>query len=430
MRVFSFLIAVFGLGVTPLLAQNAPNGSIYSRFGVGELQAFGSSQAQGMGQIGAAHFSNIYVNMANPGSWADQRLTRASASVNFVGIRAEDAQANTSRLGSGQLGSLQFGFPLYTQKLGVGIGYQPYSRVNHNVQQTATLQGDASVGDSEYLVNFEGSGGLQKVTAGLGYRFNRMFSVGVSYDLLFGIMEDRQRTTFTTGGFTETSLSTSTQLSGSTATIGSLFTLTKIFRQDDAVTLGLAFTLPTSLTGERFSALGSDFARDTLGTAVRAEVDLPSRLLYGLSYVYNTKWTFSVEGLYEPWSNFESNVSFPGFAVNGDQLFQDRTRFGAGFEFIPAPNEVFASFLEKARYRLGVYASTSYVTPTRGTDVNTLAITGGIGLPSLIPGTHLDINVEVGRRGVTDQNLVQDTFFSIGINANVGERWFFRPKQR
>jgi len=203
-----------------------------------------------------------------------------------------------------------------------------------------------------------------------------------------------------------------------------------VFRQDDAVTLGLAFTLPTSLTGERFSALGSDFARDTLGTAVRAEVDLPSRLLYGLSYVYNTKWTFSVEGLYEPWSNFESNVSFPGFAVNGDQLFQDRTRLGFGFEYIPAPNEVFASFLEKARYRLGVYTSASYVTPAPGTDVNTLAITGGLGLPSLIPGTHLDINVEVGRRGVTDQNLVQDTFLSIGINANVGERWFFRPKQR
>ncbi|MEM6646035.1 MAG: hypothetical protein AAF730_07260 [Bacteroidota bacterium] len=430
MRVFSFLIAVFGLGITPLLAQNAPNGSIYSRFGVGELQAYGSSQAQGMGQIGAALFSNVYVNMANPGSWADQRLTRASASVNFTGIRAQDAQDNTSRLGSGQLGSIQFGFPLFTQKLGVGIGYQPYSRVNHNVQQSATLQGDDSVGDAEYLVNFEGSGGLQKLTGGLGYRFNTMFSVGISYDLLFGIMEDRQRTSFATGGFAETSLSTTTQLSGSTATLGGLFTLAQVLREGDALTLGVAYTLPNSLTGERFNALGSDFARDTLGTATRAEVDIPSRFLYGLSYAYNSQWLFSVEGLYEPWSNFESNVSFPGFAVNGAQLFEDRTRFGVGFEYSPAPNEVFASFLEKARYRLGAYTSSSYVTPVGGTDVNTVALTAGLGLPSLIPGTHLDINVEVGRRGATDQNLVQDTFFSIAINANVGERWFFRPKQR
>ncbi|GAB5521538.1 MAG: hypothetical protein RhofKO_37890 [Rhodothermales bacterium] len=430
MRIFSLWIVLLGLSVTPLLAQNAPNGSIYSRFGVGELQTFGSSQAQGMGLIGAATFSNVYLNMANPGSWADQRLTRASASVNFIGISAQDGQDNTSRLGSGQLGSIQFGFPLFTQKLGVGLGYQPYSRVSHNVQQRATLQGDESVGDAEYVVNYEGSGGLQSLTGGLGYRFGPMVSVGLSYNFLFGIMEDRQRTTFNTGGFTETSLSTTTQLSGSTATLGGLFTLAQVLREGDALTLGLAYTLPTSLTGDRFNALGSDFARDTLGTVAQADVDLPSRFLYGLSYAYNTNWLFSIEGLYEPWSNFESNVSFPGYTVGGNQFFQDRTRFGLGFEYVPAPNEVFASFLEKARYRLGAYTSSSYVTPANGADVNTIAVTAGLGLPSLIPGTHLDINVEVGRRGSTDQNLVQDTFFSIGLNANVGERWFFRPKQR
>jgi len=59
-----------------------------------------------------------------------------------------------------------------------------------------------------------------------------------------------------------------------------------------------------------------------------------------------------------------------------------------------------------------------------------MAVTGGLSLPSLFPGTHLDLNVEVGTRGTTDQDLVRDLFYGVSATLSIGERWFVRRKLR
>ncbi len=70
------------------------------------------------------------------------------------------------------------------------------------------------------------------------------------------------------------------------------------------------------------------------------------------------------------------------------------------------------------------------MTPVEGIDINTLALTGGLSLPAFTPGTRLDINVEVGTRGTTDQNLVRDVFYGVSATLNIGERWFVKRKLR
>ena len=67
---------------------------------------------------------------------------------------------------------------------------------------------------------------------------------------------------------------------------------------------------------------------------------------------------------------------------------------------------------------------------TKGIDINTLALTGGLSLPSFVPGTRLDINMEVGARGTTEQNLVRDVFYGVSVILNIGERWFVKRKLR
>jgi len=77
-------------------------------------------------------------------------------------------------------------------------------------------------------------------------------------------------------------------------------------------------------------------------------------------------------------------------------------------------------------YRLGVYTDRAYVSPMEGQSIRSVGITGGLSLPSLVPGTTIDLNVDVGQRGQSDAGLVKDRYIRFGLNINFGERWFDR----
>lgn len=413
------------------LAQGRTDGSIYSRFGLGELYTYSSSQMQAMGGGGVASHSLNYSTFINPASWGDQVVTRASMGFLLQSVSATDAADNTSSVSSGNLNAIQFSFPLYDRRMGVAVGFAPFSRVSHNVRQDGSLVTNPDDGtETDYSIFFEGSGGLQSITAGLGYRFGPHLSLGANADFIFGILRESQRTRFVGGDFAETVISTSTRLVGATGTVGVLASFQDLLREDDDFSVGATITLPTTLSGDRVNTLGESTAGDTLGTTRTGSIDLPLRLRAGVAYAFSDRVNMVSDVLFEPWSNFESEFSLPGYAPNGINLFKDRIRASAGIEFLPAGNDFFASKLARITYRLGFYVDQSYVSPTLDQDLQTLAVTAGFGIPAITPGTRVDINFELGTRGTTDDNLVRDTFFRFAINANVGERWFQRQKLR
>lgn len=413
------------------LAQGRTDGSIYSRFGLGELFTYSSSQMQAMGGGGVASHSLNYSTFINPASWGDQVVTRASMGFLLQSVSATDAADNTSSVSSGNLNAIQFSFPLYDRKLGVAFGFAPYSRISHNVRQDGQLISDPDTGETtDYSIFFEGSGGLQSINLGTGYRLNPTVSLGASADFIFGILRESQRTQFVGGNFAETVVSTATRLVGATGTAGVLLSFPDLLRENDEFSFGATITLPTTLTGDRVNTLGSSTEGDTLGTKINGSLDLPMRFRAGIAYVLNDHVNMVSDVLYEPWSNFESDFTHPGFDPNGINLFKDRVRASAGIEILPAGNDFFASTLARITYRLGFYVDQSYVSPTADQDLQTLAVTAGFGIPALTPGTRVDINFELGTRGTTDNNLVRDTFFRFSLNANVGERWFQRQKLR
>ena len=413
----------------PALAQDPGGGSIYSRFGLGELRAFSSSQAAAMGGGGTALRSLNYLNLANPAGWSDQVLTRAAAGVSYRTIEATDARGESSRLQAGTLDFVQFSFPLYSRKLGVGLAYQPYSRSNYLVRSAGTTpalaQPDSLVG---YQVDYEGRGGLQQITGGLGYRVSDALSVGARVDVIFGILEEGRRTTFDDFRYTATNRTDATRLAGVTGTFGGLLSLASVLTGGDVLSLGATFTLPTTLTGERTRTLGvsNELNRDTL-SVTDGSVDVPLGASVGLTYKPDARWTVLADGLYEPWSNFKNSFApSPGGRAVGDRL-----RASLGAELLPAGEDLNDPFFQRTAYRLGGYYEQSYARAgTGGQAINTLAATGGISLPAQLAGTRLDINVEVGTRGTTENDLVRDFFYRFSLNVNFGERWFRERKLR
>lgn len=412
-------------------AQGRDDGSLYSRFGLGELRTFASSQAQAMGGGGAALWSFNYTNFGNPASWSHQVLVRAAAGLRFDGVQTTDANDNSKNLTAGSLNAVQFGVPLQANKLGIGITFEPFSRINYRVQTRDELIIDPTRQDSTiYQINYEGSGGLQQVSAGAGYRVTEGLSVGGSFNLIFGIVEEARRTAFSAPGFTTTNLATSTRMFGITGTFGATYTKNNILGEGDHLSFAASLMLPAKLNGDRALTLGESLNRDTLGTQVEGNIDIPLSARFGAAYYLQNRWTFIVDARYEPWSQFESQLSLPGYTPGDAARFRDRLRFSGGFEFLPAGTNLLDSYLKRVAYRLGFYYDQSYITPLAGSDINSMALTGGLSLPALLAGTRLDVNFEVGTRGTTDQGLVRDRFFGVSATLNVGERWFVKRKLR
>lgn len=423
--------------VGPAQAQTTGgDGSIYSRFGVGELRTYSSPQARAMGGGGLALRSLNYTGFANPALWSDQELTRLAVSARYRQINAQSGTGQTSRLSNGALQAVQFSFPLYAGKLGVGIGFRPYSRLEYRVQQAPqTVPGDSA----QYQLRFEGEGGLQEISGGLGYRFGDVLAVGARAGVVFGILENRRATRFSEPRFAPTTLATRTRVSGFTGTAGALLSLADVFRDNDALSVGGTVTLPATLTGDRVRTLGRGLDPDTLNIegggndrADEGSLRLPVEAALGLSYKPSDRWTFVADGRFEAWAGAENNfeTSLPGF-----ERLRDRVRTSVGAEFLPAGTNRNDTFFKRTAYRLGGYYEQTYVGgralpagTAEGVDV--LAATGGVSLPTSLYGTRIDVGFEVGTRGTTSGALVRDLFYGVSLGVNLGERWFQRRKLR
>ncbi|MFP4228577.1 MAG: hypothetical protein ACLFTE_07095 [Salinivenus sp.] len=429
----ALLCAVTG-ALMPAVAQSNGNGSIYSRYGLGSLETFSSSQSQALGGGGYALRSLNYNPMGNPALWSDQVFTRLSAGGTFERTQATGAQDRSSQLSSGSFEAVQFNFPLYERSLGVGLSLQPYSLTNFRVRRTME-DPDGSL--PAYEVNYQGTGGLYSFRGGLGYEVSEALRVGAALDVIFGIVESQRRTEFnaTSESLRNTVVSDATRLSGLSGTLGAHASFTDVLSDEDAVSVGAAVELPTTVDGRRVRTLDEDLARDTLSN-VRGDASLPWRSRLGLAYQPDERWTIVLDGTYEPWSDFSTSFDEGGesqfgrqFPVGGEGTLTDRWRLSAGAEHIPGGDGDLRGFFSRIGYRLGAYTEQLYVQP-EGKNVQEYATTGGLSLPTSLPGTRIDINLRAGVREPRSGSFVRDVFYGASVHVNFGERWFQKRRLR
>jgi len=422
MRTYHLFVAVMMVCITnTVYGQGRDDGSFYSRYGIGELVSFASSQAQALGGASAGLFSYNYMNYSNPSTWSRQTLVRVAIGAQFHRLQALDAVGRSEQFTRGNFNAIQIGVPLIAGRLGMGISYEPFSRIHYQVSTSATINVPRS-GDLSYRINHEGSGGLHQAKIGLGFKLTSWASIGASADILFGIMEEGRRTNFDRIDLLETNLLSTTRLFGVSSTAG--LTLSFDSEEYEFVTTVTA-TFPVSLDGTRNLTLGESLNVDTLETSTDGTVKLPTKLLGGVAFSYQNRWLISTEVRYEPWSSASSTLPLNAFEST---YLRDRVRYSMGVEFIPAGASLQASYLNRTAYRLGFYRDRLYVSPVPGRDVMVTAITGGFGLPTLFFGTRVDLSFEVGTRGSTNYNLIRDRFIGVSATLNIGERWFVKRR--
>jgi len=421
------------VGTRASLAQSRSDGSVYARFGVGERKSFYSSQAQAMGVLGTALQGPAHLNLANPAAYADQYYTRFGAGLDFVGVQSKDDANQTSTSSGGALGAVQLGFPLMVRKLGLAASISPYTTSGYHAQTSGVLEAEGGEPFTEYQVNYEGDGGLHEATFGLGYQVSDALAVGAAVKAIWGIIEFGQRTEFgsTVDYLSTTEQVTSTRMSGFSGSIGFLGRTKRLLGKNDALSFGAAFTFPVSMSGTRTNLVNQGVVLvDTVGMSVKGDLTLPLRVQAGVSWSASQKWLLLADGIYEPWGKFKSDFPLFGYTPGQDNAFNSRFRFGAGAQVIPAGNDPFASKIKRTAYRMGFFAEQSYARPQPDYKLVTYGMAAGLSIPTIIPGTSLDITGQIGRRGKATSVLVQDLLYKISITLNFGERWFLQRRLR
>lgn len=425
---FLSILVLAALLPASVAAQQEGEGSVYSRYGLGQLLPHYSSKSYALGGEGLAFNSTTFTNLANPASLSDQILVRLSGGMRFEGVETTDALDVQSKLSSSAFDGLTIGVPLRPNQIGLGFGFSKMTQVGYLIDVIKPLDlGDTVDSGENFGARFQGNGGLNRVSAALGYRVSPALSVGLRGDMIFGLIEDIQETVFQDARFVDAKIVRSTRMVGATAGLGARLSLRNLLRETDFLNVGLTLDLPTTLDATRVIADGRGETADTLQSEITGSAKIPMSVGLGVLYQPSPKLSVNADLRYEPWTEFSSDLSFPGYVPGtGGSNTDDRLRVSGGIEYFPAGRDLLAPFLQRTAYRLGAFMESGYVSPSGDQRVDSYGITSGLSLPTLGAGTRIDINLDVGTRGTAAGSLVRDRYIRIGIHLNFAERWFAR----
>ena len=419
---------VLCLGALSTLAQRN-NISPYSRYGVGSLRH--GKMARNYGLAGAAYAlrSENHINILNPASYDTLRLTTFEAGVELNNLWL-DGDGQSQFQNYNYFSHLFFGVPVIKNKWGMVFGIMPTSTIGYEYEQQFELTDE--VGTVTNL--FEGSGGLNQVMMGHGFRVLPSLSAGFNASYLVGKIDNKERIIYD-----ELATSFNTRQTNKVA-VGDLqldFGLQHRARLNNGLTFrsGATFAfeqdvrarqtlLVESYTGD----IGFENVRDTVQSTIdkRTSVRMPATYGLGFALEKDKSWLITLEGDFSNWSTTDFNASEP---------FSDAWNVRTGMEIQrSAFKKVNGRIRDNEKhYRFGFRYGSSYIT-IGGEPISEMA--AGLGYTlykrSKIASNEtikgLNFGMEIGMRGEDTDLLVRERFVNFLFAITINDRWFIKRK--
>ena len=414
--------------------------SPYSFYGIGSLQFRGTVENRSMGGIGV-YLDSIHFNLRNPASYAGKSLdgpffNGESRPIKFaVASRMSDAKlkTNTSETSTNTATVDYIAFSVPVGKFGFGFGLLPYTSVGYKL--------DDINGDNDLVNRFNGEGGINKAFAGLGYQISDKLSFGVDFNYNFGSIQNTAiAIEYTPEGDIvqyQTREFNRSDLSGINLNLGLAYKTMITNKLELSATA--TYSPESNLSSEnirRYSTVTLDGASLEVSSVRNIiEVDLesqnlkntdltlPSRLAFGAGIGDPKSWFVGAEYTLMNTADFAN----PIFS-NQISSFENASQISVGGFFIPNYN-AFSGYYKRIVYRAGFsFANTGLV--IKDETINEFGISFGLGLPvgnrNLFSNANLGI--EIGQRGTTNQNLVQENFINFNVSLSLNSRWFQKKK--
>lgn len=410
------LIATLAVIISAWSALSGQNGTItpYSRYGYGILSDNATAAQRQMGGVGYAMTSGRQINVMNPASYAriDSLTFLFDMGVSATSLWQEEtvngAKVTDNNFGGG-LDYITMQFPL-SKRFGASIGVLPFSSVGY------AFGNDIAHGTASR----QGSGSINELYAGIGYRPIGGLSVGVNISYLFGTLIND------TYALTE---------SGATAlferqmevrdwhlNIGAQYVF-KINKADQ-LALGLTFSPGKKLLGNTrtyYYDVDKDSPEITGEGKLNDSYSLPATWGAGINYEWQRRLMVEADFTYQPWSK----AKYQGLSDDEvSSVLANRYKIAAGVQWQPTLR---GSYFKRVQYRLGGYFNRDYLV-IKGNNVREYGLSLGFGLP--VPGFKSVVSLGVGwtHRQATPLALIKEDYLNITLGINFNEMWFRQSK--
>jgi hypothetical protein len=399
--------------VCAVSSLRAQGGSNYSSYGLGDVRHNHGALYDAVAGTSIAYPTSHGINLVNP-----SLLGMASTSRLQIGYRFNQYYINTDQTSlwqnNGELDGALILFSIDTT-LGAGItfGVTPASSINYSVTRNLVIDvdGTAVTGRSNQL----GEGGVTTVVLGGSFRPMKWLHVGVLGSALFGTMTYTDEVTIDGDGNFNAKGQSIYNLDGGFIRMGLYSNVTDNFNAGFIASIG---TSSDVLKRNRLSGFNSvSISFDTTWTD-EYRTQLPLTLGLGFSYT-SGKVIFALDGEYTDWSSFSMRS-------NGDAEFRPTLRASFGISR-PGVTTSVAAYDDRMGFHGGLGYQQMYYS-IRGQNLDELFLTFGTDFP-VGGAAMIDLAFQVGMRGTTSSDLLQEYIGRFTATVSIGDTWF-KPFKR
>lgn len=412
-----FLLFCLGFFFLSATAQNITT-SPYSGYGFGELAPMQNASSLAMGGVSLAYNNKSNLNVYNPAALAKIDSMKFIFNIGFVGkyTMLNQGDKNDSFVDY-NLARVGFGFKV-SKRYSTAFSILPFSNIGYEMSEFKKV-----IGSTDYFTHQKkGSGGLNQLVWSNGFKITDNLSLGINGIYVFG-NNKKEEVDILSSTFKATGELIS---SGLCFSLGTQYDLS--FGNND-LTLAATYQ-PRIGVRAKFKAksMVNGFVIDE--NEKSGSFDVPESYGFGLGLQRGKHLWFGMDYQFEKWADasfsddaaklFNSTKLF-----NNDNLF-DRSKVSFGMEY--NANDGYArKFLKKMTYRVGGFYDSGYI--KIGDDkISTMGVSFGLGIPMARKKGMINMAVEFGTTGTTNNNLVREDFTRITIDVNLFERWFVKRK--
>ncbi len=424
----NLILTVLCLAATGLCAQDG-TASPYSYFGIGENRLSGTVENQMMGGLGV-YTDSIHISHKNPAAYGFLGLRgvengklavyTAGLSRNQLTLKSFTGEESTSIT---NLDYLSLGFNL-SEGFGIGFGVMPYSSIGYNLVSESTNATNAAVTDA-----YVGEGGLNRVYVSAGYVLFKDFSIGVTANFNYGTLryENLQRVENVQFGTLDVRESRvngvdfnyAIQYNPKVTEKHTLFASARVNTQANLTSKNTR-EIASFLISEGTPIQSIDVDLDASGLR-NTELKIPTTTTLGVGYGEDRKWFLGAEYSFQGLKDFSNE-----FLGIDNVTYQNANTFAVGGYFVP-DYDAFNGYFKRVTYRAGARFGNSGLV-VNGREINNLGITFGVGLPLGRSLPNVNLGFELGRRGTTTADLIEENYLKINLGFSFNDLWFRKRK--
>jgi len=403
-----FVLFCFTLPVyMKTVAQNVS--SPYSILGIGDIDNndYGRYSASGSATVSRRDADSY--NFSNPASLTAIPYKTLNFDFGFRGKVSKFKLVGADTLSSPSkdfiIKRVSLAFKV-TKKTGIAFGLKPFSSVNFQYTADASL----SDGNADYLKYTEGSGGINQVYFSIGREIKSRLSVGATASWLFGSLQNSIE--YYNPQLALDITRKTANFYNSAGLQGGLQYYTKPNKTWQHI-FGLTATAYTSLQGEQTTDYEEAGVNIKTLAAEKIKFEMPVSVIAGYSITNKHGSSFHLQGDYHNWGTKKLNYT--------NTYIKDAYGLHAGFEYSSKASTSKFTY-EKYHLAIGARFESSYL--VLGNDhLDDYAITlgGGKNLSRFI---SLNAGFEIGQRGSSSLNQIQENYYQFNIGLTLKDIWF------